>query len=64
MKEISLGDDVPKSLADWMKYTEEVESIQFHTRTDNPASADVRGGIFYGSGSGGQADCVSAAFPF
>ncbi len=56
VREVPLGDDVPKSLADWMKYTEEVESLQFHTRTDNPISTDVRGGIFYGSGSGAQRD--------
>ncbi len=56
VREAPLGDDVPKSLADWMKYTEEVESLQFHTRTDNPISTDVRGGIFYGSGSGAERD--------
>ncbi len=56
VKETALGEDVPKSLADWMKYTEEVESLQFHTRTDNPISADVRGGVFYGSGSASERD--------
>ena len=56
VRETPLGDDVPTSLADWMKYTEEVESIQFHTRTDNPISTDGRGGIFYGSGSAAERD--------
>ena len=46
----------PKSLAEWKKYDEEVKSLQFHTRTDNPASAGERAGIFYGSGSGGEKD--------
>jgi hypothetical protein len=56
MHEVPLGEDVPKSLADWTKYTEEVESIQFHTRTDNLISTDARGGVFFGSGGASERD--------
>jgi hypothetical protein len=56
VREVVLGEAVPKSLADWTKYTEEIESVQFHTRTDSPVSADVRGGVFYGSGGAAERD--------
>jgi hypothetical protein len=56
IREAPLGDDVPKSLADWTKYTEEVESVQFHTRTDSPVSVDGRGGIFFGTGGAAERD--------
>ncbi len=56
VREVPLDEKAPTSLADYMKYTEEVESLQFHTRTDNPISTDARGGIFYGSGSAAERD--------
>ena len=56
VREVELDASTPKSLAEWKKYDEEVKSLQFHTRTDNPASAGERAGIFYGSGSGGEKD--------
>jgi hypothetical protein len=56
MREVPLDEDVPKSLAEWMKYTEEVESRQFHTRTDNPISTGMRGAVFFGTGSAADQD--------
>jgi hypothetical protein len=56
LREVELDAKVAKSLAEWKKYDEDVESLQFHTRTDNPISAGERSGIFYGSGSGADKD--------
>lgn len=56
VREIPLSDDAPRSLADWLKYTEAEKSLQFHTRTDNPASVGERGGVFFGSGSAAEKD--------
>jgi hypothetical protein len=56
VREVALDERTPQSLAEWKKFDEEVQSLQFHTRTDNPASVGERGGIFYGSGSGADRD--------
>jgi hypothetical protein len=54
--EVELDEKTPQSLAEWKKFDEEIQSLQFHTRTDNPSSVGERGGIFYGSGSGADRD--------
>jgi hypothetical protein len=56
VREVALDPKVAQSLGEWKQYDEDVESLQFHTRTDNPISAGERGGIFYGSGSGADKD--------
>jgi hypothetical protein len=56
VSEVELDERVPKSLGEWKKYDEDVESLQFHTRTDHPIGTGERSGIFYGSGSGSEKD--------
>lgn len=56
VREVPLGDDVPKNLADWKKYTESVKSRQFHASTDNSLGTGVRGAIFFGTGSAADQD--------
>ena len=56
VREVELDAKTPQSLAEWKRFDEEIRSLQFHTRTDNPASVGERGGIFYGSGSGAERD--------
>jgi hypothetical protein len=56
VREVGLDDDTPKSLAEALKYDQPVESRQFHTRTDNPASSEMRGGVFFGTGAAADQD--------
>jgi len=51
IQEIEL-EDVPTSQAEALRHDEPLKQLQFHTKTAEPASTDIRGGIFHGQGAG------------
>jgi hypothetical protein len=51
IQEIEL-EGVPTNQAEALRHDEPLKQLQFHTKTAEPASADIRGGMFHGQGGG------------